>query len=286
MGELAADLQREVADRQRLLSAKEREIIENHLIGEVATHLHERLRAAEGLIATMNGELDRCTTSTGMKLKFQWEALEDSRPGLTEARKRLLRTSATWSAKERAAVGEFLHREIQRERAADEAGTWQEHLARALDYRAWHRFGVERFQDGQWKRLTRRTHGTGSGGEKAIALTIPKFAAAAAHYKTADPHAPRLILLDEAFVGVDTDMRGKSFGLLHAFDLDFLLTSEREWGCYRTVPGLAIYQLATRPGIDAVGVTRWLWNGHERLRAEHIVSPAADPSGAVRTAGA
>ena len=32
------------------------------------------------------------------------------------------------------------------------------------------------------------------------------------------------------------------------------MTSEREWGCYATLPGLAIYQLATRPGIDAVGI--------------------------------
>ncbi|HEY3451464.1 MAG TPA: TIGR02680 family protein [Myxococcales bacterium] len=275
MAELADDLRREVGDRQRLLNAREHEIIENHLIGEVASHLHERLRAAEKLVSVMNAELERCTTSTGMKLRFDWEALEESRPGLGEARKRLLRTSATWSAKERAAVGEFLQGEIRRVRAEDEAATWQEHLALALDYRGWHRFSVQRFQDGHWKRLTKRTHGTGSGGEKAIALTIPKFAAAAAHYKTADPLAPRLILLDEAFVGVDSDMRSKSFGLLQAFDLDFLLTSEREWGCYRTIPGLAIYQLATRPGIDAVGITRWLWNGEERIRVDHFVSPPA-----------
>ncbi|MGC4120176.1 MAG: TIGR02680 family protein [Myxococcales bacterium] len=280
MSELTDDLRREVADRQRLLNAREHEIIENHLIGEVASHLHERLRAGESLVATMNSELERCTTSTGMKLRFEWEALEESRPGLAEVRKRLLRTSATWSAKERAAVGEFLQSEIRRVRAADEAATWQEHLALALDYRKWHRFAVERFQDGRWKKLTKRTHGTGSGGEKAIALTIPKFAAAAAHYKTADRLAPRLILLDEAFVGVDSDMRSKSFGLLQAFDLDFLLTSEREWGCYRTISGLGIYQLATRPGIDAIGVTRWVWNGEERISADHRVSPSAPENGA------
>jgi hypothetical protein len=125
---------------------------------------------------------------------------------------------------------------------------------------------VVRQQDGTWKRLTRRTHGTGSGGEKAIALTLPQFAAAAAHYRSADPRAPRLILLDEAFVGVDPDMRSKCMGFLAAFDLDFVMTSEREWGCYPTVPGVSICQLSVRPGIDAVGVTRWVWNGRERVR--------------------
>ena len=80
-------------------------------------------------------------------------------------------------------------------------------------------------------------------------------------------------LLDEAFVGVDADMRSKCMGLLHAFDLDFVMTSEREWGCYATLPGLSIYHLSTRPGIDAVGVTRWLWNGRERVLEPHGSPP-------------
>jgi hypothetical protein len=71
-------------------------------------------------------------------------------------------------------------------------------------------------------------------------LTLPQFAAAAAHYRSADPRAPRLILLDEVFVGVDSDMRAKCMGLLATFDLDFVMTSEREWGCYSSLPGLAI----------------------------------------------
>jgi hypothetical protein len=56
------------------------------------------------------------------------------------------------------------------------------------------------------------------------------------------------------------------------FDLDFMMTSEREWGCYQTLPGIAIYQLSTRPGIDAVGLTRWVWNG--RQRSLHNAKPA------------
>lgn len=123
---------------------------------------------------------------------------------------------------------------------------------------------VERHQDGPWKALTRRTHGTGSGGEKAIALTIPQLAAAAACYRNADPHAPRLILLDEAFVGVDSDMRARCMGLFSTFDLDFLMTSEREWACYATLPGVAICQISTLPGINAIDVVRWVWNGQER----------------------
>jgi hypothetical protein len=238
----------------------------------------------------MNAELDSRPTSTGMRLRFTWSPVADGPAGLAEARKRLLAASSTWSEADRESLGNFLQEQIQRVREANLTGTWQEHLAQAMDYRRWHFFGVERQQDGRWQRLTRRTHGTGSGGEKAIALTIPQFAAAAAHYRTADRHAPRLILLDEAFVGVDSDMRSKCMGLLEAFDLDFVMTSEREWGCYATLPGLAIYQLSTRPGIDAIGVTRWVWNGHERVRdvavAPSMRAPRDDvgpsPRGGVR----
>ena len=230
----------------------------------------------------MNEELRSRRTSTGMTLRFSWEPLDDGPPGLLEARARLLRAGGTWSPAERQALGSFLQERIRAVRAANETGTWHEHLTAAFDYRAWHQLCVERQQDGQWKRLTRRTHGTSSGGEKAIALTIPQFAAAAAHYRTADLLAPRLILLDEAFVGIDKPMRAQCMGLLRAFDLDFVMTSEQEWGCYATVPGVAIYQLSTRPGIDAVGVTRWLWNGRERTLDDQRLPSAAPPDGVRR----
>jgi hypothetical protein len=173
-------------------------------------------------------------------------------------------------------LGSFLQQQIQAVCSEIDGASWHESLSEALDYRKWHWFGVERFQDGGWKRLTRRTHGTGSGGEKVVALTLPHFAAAAAFYRTAHPLAPRLILLDEAFVGIDADMRAKCMGLIHTFDLDFMMTSEREWGCYQTLPALAIYQLSTRPGIDAVGLTRWVWNGRQRSLGH--ADPTSDAS--------
>jgi hypothetical protein len=272
MEELRQTLADEVLTRQMLLEAREREILENHLVGEVCNHLHELLSAAEEQVRQMNVELENCPTSTGMKLRFIWSA-QEGLLALADVRRRLIRSSSTWSPADARLLGTFLQQQIQTVASQMESGTWQDSLAEALDYRKWHRFAVERYQDGFWKRLTRRTHGTGSGGEKAVALTLPHFAAAAAFYRTAGETAPRLILLDEAFVGIDADMRAKCMGLIHTFDLDFIMTSEREWGCYPTLPSLAIYQLSTRPGIDAIGMTRWVWNGQQRVlgRAEEAV---------------
>ncbi|WP_307111567.1 SbcC/MukB-like Walker B domain-containing protein [Streptomyces demainii] len=149
-------------------------------------------------------------------------------------------------------------------------------LTTALDYRAWHEFGIERHQHGAWVPAT----GPASGGERVLAVSVPLFAAASAHYATAAPHAPRLVTLDEAFAGVDDDSRAKCLGLLHAFDLDVVMTSEREWACYPQVPGIAIAQLSRVDDIAAVLVTRWQWDGAERTRApEPDRRTATEPNG-------
>jgi uncharacterized protein YPO0396 len=273
--ELRDLLAEEVHQRQLILDEREREIIETHLIGEVAAKLHEQIHQAHVLVEQMNAEIQRRPMSTGMMLKFDWKPDEELSNGIVEMCKKLLAATGTWSPAERVAVGRYLQDHIKDVRASRETGTWHEHLTEALDYRRWHRFWVMRKQDTGWKRLTKRTHGTGSGGEKAVALTIPQFAAAAAHYSSARDDAPRLILLDEAFVGIDPDMRGKCMDLINVFDLDFLLTSEIEWGCYAGLPGVAIHQLSTRSGYDAVFLTRWIWNGKQRLKDETPLPPAA-----------
>jgi uncharacterized protein (TIGR02680 family) len=275
MADLRYDLDVQIRDRQRILDEREIEILERHLIGEVSSHLHDLLHQAMELVERMNGEIESRPMSTGMALRFKWELDEDAPDGLDEIRALLLRKDGTWSMGDRQRLGHFLQQQIKSVREDYESGTWADHLKFALDYRTWHRFIVERQQDGRWQRLTRRTHGTGSGGEKAVALTIPQFAAAAAHYQSASPFAPRLILLDEAFVGIDNDMRSKCMGLLAAFDLDFIMTSEREWGCYATLPGLAIYQLSSRQGLDGVGITRWIWNGRQRIQGDKVLFDTA-----------
>jgi hypothetical protein len=224
----------------------------------------------------MNAEILQRPMSTGMTLKFAWKPDDENQSrGMVEMCKKLLAATGTWSPSERAAVGQYLQEHVKHVRDSRQVGTWHDHLAEALDYRSWHRFWVLRKQEAGWLKLTKRTHGTGSGGEKAVALTIPQFAAAAAHYSSARPDAPRLILLDEAFVGIDPDMRGKCMELINVFDLDFLLTSESEWGCYPGLPGVAIHQLSTRSGCEAVFLTRWIWNGKQRLRDESPLPPAA-----------
>src|SRR6266511_3424093 len=107
--ELVGLLGDEVAHRERVLSAKERELLEEHLVNEVASQLQELIADAEDQTRRMNDELEERPTSIGMKLRFRWEPLPDGPAGLAEARRRLLRqASDAWSAEDRAAVGAFL----------------------------------------------------------------------------------------------------------------------------------------------------------------------------------
>ncbi|MDQ2820826.1 MAG: TIGR02680 family protein [Pseudomonadota bacterium] len=147
------------------------------------------------------------------------------------------------------------------------SGTLLETLSRALDYRRWHRFRVQRWQDGQWRALA----GPASSGERALGLTVPLFAAVSSFYTTAGSrHAPRLVLLDEAFVGIDVPARAHCMALVREFDLDFIITSEHEWGCYAALPGVSICQLQRREGIDAVHVSRWRWDGRAKRREAEV----------------
>lgn len=262
---LAEALATEVEQRTTLLSAREREILENHLLNEVAGTLQELISAAEAEVRQMNDELESRPTSTGMKLRLIWQQARNAPEGLDRVRVKLRQTIDAWSAADRGLVGAFLQQRIAAEHTDNPAAGWAEALTSALDYRGWHEFVIQRYQDGQWRPAT----GPASGGERALVVSVPLFAAASSHYKSAgNPHAPRLIALDEAFAGVDDDSRAKCMGLLATFDMDVIMTSEREWGCYPQVPGLGICQLARQDGIDAVLVTPWRWDGRERRRAE------------------
>jgi hypothetical protein len=270
---LAARLTEEIAQRSELLTAKERAVLENHLQAEIAAEIQRLLMNAEKQRDAINRELYKRPTSTGIRYRLLWQPLaeEEGAPlGLEAARKRLLNTSADlWSAEDRNVVGTMLQRRIATEREHAEAGSGREggslidQLARALDYRRWHRFRVERWQDGQWRKLS----GPASSGERALGLTVPLFAAVASFYSQgAYPLAPRLILLDEAFAGIDDAARAHCMGLIREFDLDFVITSEREWACYAELPGVAICHLQRREGVDAVFVSRWTWDGRAKVR--------------------
>jgi len=263
-------LRREAATRRELLDEAERELLERFLLSEVGDHLRSRLRRAHELVARMNQRLAELKTASGMALRLSWRPDPELEGDVRRTLELLRRDVEMLSDADRAELEEFFRRRIDAARESAEAVPWRDHLLSALDYRRWHVFRVQRQVSGEteWRELTRRGHAASSGGEKSVALHLPLFAAASAHYDSAQESAPRLIMLDEAFAGIDQGMRGRCMGLLVDFDLDFMMTSHDEWGCYRELSGVSTYQLYRDPTLGGVAAIRFVWDGRELQQEE------------------
>lgn len=247
------------------ITEAERALFEQALTGDTRRHLSSTIRDAHELVDRMNDRLAAVRTASDVRVRLRWEVRDDERGSLRHAQSLLLKDPARLVEEERQALHDFFRARIDQTHAEDVGGSWAQQLAAVFDYTAWHQFRVEmnRGDDQGWRTLTRQAHGVLSGGEKAIALHLPLFAALAAHYE-ATPLAPRLILLDEVFVGIDSVNRGQIFALLGDLDLDLVLTSDHEWATYPEVPGIAIHALAAgTDDDDAVTTTRFVWTGHE-----------------------
>ena len=129
-----------------------------------------------------------------------------------------------------------------RERSQMEAtpATYSELMREALDFRNWFTFRLFYQKGGAEKQtkkeLTDSAFNSFSGGEKAMAMYVPLFAALAAQYAAANhAEAPRLMALDEAFAGVDETNIESMFALVHELGFDYIMNSQALWGCYPTV---------------------------------------------------
>lgn len=255
------------AERSRTdITAAEQELFDTTLTGETRRHLAARIREADALVDAMNERLAGVRTASNVAVTLQWKIADDVAAGTRTARDLLLKDPVRLSEDDRAALHRFFRDRIDTARAEGTAGSWEQQLTEVFDYTRWHQFVVrlDRGDGRDFQPLTKKLHGALSGGEKAIALHLPLFAAIAAYYESV-PGAPRLILLDEVFVGVDEVNRGQVFGLLAALGLDLVLTSDHEWCLYREIDAIAIHQLitGTDDADDAVTTARWTWNGRE-----------------------
>ncbi|MEU3621075.1 TIGR02680 family protein [Amycolatopsis coloradensis] len=269
--ELLKILYAEAEQSRHEITGRESDLFDKTLTGDTRRHLAARIRQANDLVDGMNARLERVRTASRVAVRLVWQVSPDLPPGTKTARDLLLKDPDQLRAEDRESLHKFFRERVEQAKADDTATSWEQQLAQVFDYTSWHRFvvKVDRANGAGWQLLTKKLHGALSGGEKAIALHLPLFAAVAAHYQ-AVPEAPRVILLDEVFVGVDTTNRGQVFGLLSALDLDLMLTSDHEWCTYAELSGVGIHQLITGgDGDDAVTTARFTWNGHDLQPAGH-----------------
>ncbi|MFJ5780126.1 TIGR02680 family protein [Streptomyces sp. NPDC093094] len=260
----------QAAEARGRLTEREREVFQRFLTGELGDHLSAQVITAANLIAALNDTLRTVRTSHGLGVELLWKLDEDVDADVRAAVELLRSPSSLRTREQTEQLREVLQRRIEDARRADPSAGYAAHLRTALDYRDWfrfHTFVVEDAAPGRRRRLTGRT-GLSQGEQRVLSYLV-LFAAAAAHFTSlaeSAPHAPRLILLDDAFAKVDEPTHGRLGRILVDLDLDFVLTSERLMGNWPEVPSLHIYECLRDPHVRGVATLHYTWNGrHRRL---------------------
>lgn len=265
IGTLAERVGSAVRRDRDLLTDREKQQFEQHVLGELGDAIRSCRRDAEELVVAMNAQLGHVTTSQGIRVKLDWKLRDDVPPEVRSAVLLLAQPVGALIPEEREQLRDVLHRLIEASRVQRPELSYSEHLGAALDYRTWSEFTIRYTRPekpGHWDRLHRRS--PLSQGEQKVLCYLPLFAAAAAHFTSlagAAPHAPRLVLLDDAFPKIDVRTHPLLFGLLVQLDLDFVITSERLWGDHATVPSLAIYEALRDPNQRGIAQYEYRWDG-------------------------
>jgi uncharacterized protein (TIGR02680 family) len=263
---VATRLADEAAAARGRLAAREREVLERFLLRELADEVRGKLLDAHDLVDGTNRTLADVRTSHGKGARLEWTLRDDANSHAAVAA-RLLVDELRDDAGD-AGLRDALLALIEIERATDPTASYEQHLRAALDYRGWHRFVVkvtDVAQPGSARVLSNRL-GL-SQGEQRVLSYLALFAAAAAQFDAIakeTPAAPRLLLLDDAFAKVDEPTHGHLLGLLVELQLDFVLTSERLWGCFPSVPSLEIYEAIRDPAQPGVALMHFRWDGRRR----------------------
>ncbi len=268
---LLADMNLILAEQQDLLSEKDRELFEEIILRSVGKAIRQRIQRAELWMKTMNKLMSERNTSSGLKLQLQWlpKAAQTEQELNSDELVTLLRRDAHLLHDEEVErlIAHFRSRiQWAKQGAAEERETLRKHLYEMLDYRTWFQFSLryKKGEEAQYRELTDARFNVLSGGEKAMSMYIPLFAATYSRYADAGVDAPKIISLDEAFAGVDDENIRDLFGLLTQMDFDYMMTSQVLWGCYDTVPRLSICEIYRPKDANFVTLFRYRWNGKTR----------------------
>ncbi|MFC9659106.1 SbcC/MukB-like Walker B domain-containing protein [Nocardia sp. NPDC127606] len=269
LADFAARIDAARRDQELLLTDAERRILEDALLTGLAQQIHERTTDARELISRMGAEMKQRRMSSGNTIGVHWILADGLSESARSMCKLLDRDTTALSQEDLSSVRAHFAAEIRAARTAHPERSYPEILAATLDYRTWRVFSFTLISgDGTEDKLTVARHSALSGGEQSVSLHLPLFAAAHVMLDSADPQAPRLLALDEAFAGVDDNGRSELLGLSVQFDLDLFMTGYDLWITYAHVPGCAHYDLAHSTAENTVSATLLVWDSGELL-AEH-----------------
>ena len=274
--ELLKELRDREAEQRLLLTEQDKKLYSEIIIGSVGKSIQLKIHQAFDWIDKMDRLMKQRNTSSGLRLSLKWVPLppqSESELDTDTLVKLLLSDTERLDESEINRMIEHFRKRIllAKESAKEDRGSLRKYINEMLDYRTWFTFRLD-FRKGDqsnYRELTNSRFNVLSGGEKAMAMYIPLFAAANSRYSKAEADAPKILALDEAFAGVDDSNMRDMFELLTDMDFDYIMTSQVLWGCYDTVPSLAIYEIHRPKDIDIITLLHYRWNGKQKLYVEN-----------------
>ena len=266
-----------IEETELLIKEKDRELFEDILSQTISQQLTDKIAESRKWVADMSSLMNEMDTSMGLSFSLEWKPCKpenDTELEVGELEKILLRDHALLTMEDIEKVAAHFRSRIQAEKAKLEENngtvTYIDLVRDALDYRKWFEFRMfYKRGEGSKKPLTNAAFNRFSGGEKAMAMYVPLFAAVNAQYQKAEnKDHPRMVALDEAFAGVDDKNISSMFELVQKLDFDYIMNSQSLWGCFETVRGLRIAELQRPQDSQVVSVIFYTWNGSERILDE------------------
>lgn len=267
-------LKQGIDETELLIQKKDRELFEDILSQTISRQLTDRIAESRKWVSDMSQLMREMDTSMGLIFSLDWKpckAENDMELDTAELEQILLRDHMLLTIEDIEKVAAHFRSRIRMEKLKlEEKGdmiNYMDLVRDALDYRKWFEFHMYfRRGEGDRKLLTNAAFNRFSGGEKAMAMYVPLFAAVNAQYKKAEQEDhPRIIALDEAFAGVDDKNISSMFALVHKLDFDYIMNSQALWGCFETVKGLRIAELSRPQDSQIVSVILYTWNGREKI---------------------
>ncbi|WP_126425840.1 TIGR02680 family protein [Brevibacillus marinus] len=262
-------MERDILIQREVLTEEDQKIFKDVILHSVGRVIKQRILRAEKWVSGMNELMRQRNTSSGLTFSLQWVPLtaeDEQQLDTAELVQYLQKDPNLMRDQDIERITAHFRSRIEKakdeEKASGGGETLHQIMRRVLDYRQWFRFKLRYRREGEpWKELTDRVFFTFSGGEKAMAMYIPLFSAAYSRYLEADPQAPMIISLDEAFAGVDENNIRDMFQLIEQLGFNYMMNSQALWGDYDTVSHLAICELVRPKNADYVTVIRYRWDG-------------------------
>lgn len=274
--EFMTGLQRDIDTTMTVLEESDRTLFEDILTETISHKLRARIEESQQWSQNMTDLMKTLNTSMGLQFSLDWKPkkAEGSEELDTAQLVTLLnKDKALLTREDSQRVSTHFRAKIkalrQNNEVEDQTLNYADLIRKVLDYRTWYEFHLYFQREGEGKKeLTDRIFNKFSGGEKAMAMYLPQFAAVSAQYQKGSPSCPMLLALDEAFAGVDDKNVSAMFELVHILQFDYIMNSQALWGCYPCVSSLDIAEFYRPANAQVVTILRYRWNGTEKILLE------------------